>query len=336
VARSAEGRQATLIVGTGEVARRAARTLRVRPQRGLDVVGFVDDEPLPLGPDDPPCLGGADHIEELVRAYGIQRVIVAFSPLPVPAQVELFRRCMDLGVHVDIVPRMFEVTGARSRMHHLDGLPLVGFRPPRLSASARIGKRVLDVVLASVGLVALWPLFAYVAVRIRLESAGPVLFWQERMGAGGRPFRIVKFRSMSVDAERRKAEVRHLNCHTEPGPRMFKVPDDPRVTPFGRWLRSTSLDELPQLWNVLRGEMSLVGPRPLILEEDCQVMRHGRRRLDLTPGVTGLWQITGRSDVGLAEMLTLDYLYVTDWSLWGDLKILARTIPVVLRRSGAY
>jgi lipopolysaccharide/colanic/teichoic acid biosynthesis glycosyltransferase len=141
---------------------------------------------------------------------------------------------------------------------------------------------------------------------------------------------------MAVDADGRKDEIAHLNKHTESGPRMFKIPDDPRVTPFGRFLRRWSLDELPQLINVLRGEMSLVGPRPLILGEDEHIRGHSRRRLSLTPGITGLWQVLGRSDIPFAEMVALDYLYVTNWSLWGDVKLMAQTVPVVLQRRGAY
>ena len=197
-------------------------------------------------------------------------------------------------------------------------------------------KRMFDVAAALTGLVLLAPLFVVVAVWIRLDSPGPVFFRQERMGAGGRRFEILKFRSMYIDADERKGDVEHLNKHTEQGPRMFKIPDDPRITPVGRFLRKFSLDELPQLINVLRGEMSLVGPRPLILDEDRHIVGHGRRRLNLTPGITGLWQVLGRSDIPFSEMVTLDYLYVNNWSLWGDVKLLARTLPVVARKRGAY
>jgi lipopolysaccharide/colanic/teichoic acid biosynthesis glycosyltransferase len=226
---------------------------------------------------------------------------------------------MELGVQVDIVPRLYEVIGSRMQVHDVDGLPLVGLRAPRLSNSSRFLKRSLDIVVGIALVVLFAPLLAFVALRLRLEG-GPVFFRQERMGAGGRRFQIVKFRTMYRDAEARKSALAHLNKHTEDGPRMFKIPDDPRVTPFGRFLRRWSIDELPQLWNVLRGEMSLVGPRPL----------------RLTPGVTGLWQVLGRSDIPFAEMITLDYLYVTNWSLWGDVKLLARTVPRVLQRHGAY
>jgi exopolysaccharide biosynthesis polyprenyl glycosylphosphotransferase len=333
-------RERTLIVGAGQVGSEIARKLGRRPEYGLDVIGFLDDEPLydPLraADDGPPQLGGTSRIEHVLEAYRVERVIFAFSRLPAREQIELFQRCMELGVQVDIVPRLYEVMGSRMQVHDVEGLPLVGLRVPRLSRSSRLLKRSLDLMLSIALLIVFAPLLVYATLRIKLESTGPALFRQERMGAGGRRFRIVKFRTMYADAEERKAELEHLNKHTENGPTMFKIPDDPRITPFGRFLRRWSIDELPQLWNVLRGEMSLVGPRPLILAEDENVVGAGRQRLRLTPGVTGLWQVLGRSDIPFREMITLDYLYVTNWSLWGDVKLLARTVPRVLQKTGAY
>jgi exopolysaccharide biosynthesis polyprenyl glycosylphosphotransferase len=325
----------TVVVGAGHVGAEIARKLGRRPEYGLDVIGFLDDDPLIAPEDGPPVLGGTSRIETVLRAYRVERVIFAFSRLSATQQIDLFQRCMELGVQVDIVPRLYEVIGSRMQVHDVDGLPLVGLRAPRLSHSSRFLKRSLDLVVG-VALLALFaPLLAFVALRLRLEG-GPVFFRQERMGAGGRRFQIVKFRTMYRDAEARKGALAHLNKHTEDGPRMFKIADDPRVTPFGRFLRRWSIDELPQLWNVLHGEMSLVGPRPLILAEDEHIVGAGRQRLRLTPGVTGLWQVLGRSDIPFAEMITLDYLYVTNWSLWGDVKLLARTVPRVLQRHGAY
>jgi exopolysaccharide biosynthesis polyprenyl glycosylphosphotransferase len=333
-------RERTLIVGAGHVGSEIARKLGRRPEYGLEVIGFLDDEPLydPLrtAGDGPPQLGGTARIEHVLEAYGVERVIFAFTRLHAREQIELFQRCMDRGVQVDIVPRLYEVLGSRMQVHDVEGLPLVGLRVPRLSRSSRLLKRSLDLVVSLALLVFFAPLFVYAALRIKLGSAGPVLFRQERMGAAGRRFQILKFRTMYVDAEERKAELAHLNKHTEDGPCMFKIPDDPRITPFGRFLRRWSMDELPQLWNVLRGEMSLVGPRPLILAEDENVVGAGRERLRLTPGITGLWQVLGRSDIPFREMITLDYLYVTNWSLWGDVKLLARTVPRVLLKTGAY
>ena len=228
-------------------------------------------------------------------------MILAFSRAGDSRGVDLVRRCNQVGVQVDVVPRLYEVLGSKTQVHELDGLPLVSLHAPRLPRSARVVKRALDIVVAAVMLTLLSPLFAYVALRIKLEAPGPVFFRQERIGWRGRRFRIYKFRSMYIDADARKGDVGHLNKHEEDGPTMFKIPEDPRITPFGRWLRKWSVDELPQLINVLRGEMSLVGPRPLIIEEDRHIVGHGRRRLDLTPGLTGLWQVMGRSDIPFAR-----------------------------------
>ncbi|HEY7019002.1 MAG TPA: sugar transferase, partial [Gaiellaceae bacterium] len=332
-------RERTLIVGAGRVGSQIAQKLGRRPEYGLDVIGFVDDDPLqdPLRGVEggPPHLGGTARIQSIVRDFRVERVIFAFSRMPASEQVDLFQRCMQVGVQVDIVPRLYEVIGSKMQVHDIEGLPLVGLRVPRLSGSSRFLKRSLDLGLTVALLVLLAPLLLFVVLRIKLESRGPVFFRQVRMGMEG-CFEIVKFRTMYVDAEERKADLAHLNKHTEDGPTMFKIPDDPRITPFGHFLRRWSIDELPQLWNVLRGEMSLVGPRPLILAEDENVVGAGRQRLLLTPGITGLWQVLGRSDIPFREMITLDYLYVTNWSLWGDVKLLARTVPRVLRKSGAY
>ena len=326
----------TLVVGTGRIARRVVEKLAARPEYGIRVVGFVDDDPLTDHIGDAPYLGETGELERLVAEYGVHRVILAFSRAGDSRGVDLVRRCNQVGVQVDVVPRLYEVLGSKTQVHELDGLPLVSLHAPRLPRSARLVKRVLDLVVAAIMLALLSPLFAYIALRIKLEAPGPVFFRQERIGNRGRRFRIYKFRSMYMDADARKGDVGHLNKHDENGPTMFKIPEDPRITPFGRTLRKWSLDELPQLINVVRGEMSLVGPRPLIIEEDRHIVGHGRRRLDLTPGLTGLWQVMGRSDIPFAEMVTLDYLYVTNWSLWGDLKLLARTLPAVTRGRGAY
>jgi lipopolysaccharide/colanic/teichoic acid biosynthesis glycosyltransferase len=183
--------------------------------------------------------------------------------------------------------------------------------------------------------VLLAPVFGMLALLIKRDSPGPVFFRQERMGVDDKTFRIFKFRTMAADADERKPEYAHLNRHARNGgdPRMFKVHDDPRVTKFGRFLRRYSLDELPQLINVLKGEMSLVGPRPLILDEHNHVGDWARKRLDLRPGITGLWQVLGRSEIPFGEMTQLDYLYVTNWSLWNDVSLILRTLPAVLRRS---
>jgi exopolysaccharide biosynthesis polyprenyl glycosylphosphotransferase len=325
-----------VIVGLGTAGAEIARKLDRRPDYGFEVVGFLDDDPPFESENEPSYLGRTDSLESVLRAHRVERVIFASSRPSPDGHGGLFQRCMELGVQVDIVPRLNEMIGARVQVHDVEGLPLIGLRAPRLPRSSRLMKRGLDLVLGCLLLIVSAPFFAYAAIRIRFGTGGPVFFRQERIGAQGRAFTIVKFRTMVVDAEDHKDELAHLSKHTEAGPRMFKIPDDPRVTTFGRFLRRWSLDELPQLYNVLRGEMSLVGPRPLIRSEGENVVGHGRWRLWLAPGMTGLWQVLGRSDIPFAEMLTLDYLYATNWSLWGDVKLLARTVPTVLARRGAY
>jgi lipopolysaccharide/colanic/teichoic acid biosynthesis glycosyltransferase len=222
------------------------------------------------------------------------------------------------------------------QIHTVEGVPLVGLPRLSLSRSSALLKRAMDVLVSAFALVLLAPLFAFVAWRIKAGSPGPALFRQERMGAAENVFSILKFRTMDVDAEERKQTIVHLNKHLRPGGdiRMFKVENDPRITRFGALLRRYCIDELPQLWNVLTGEMSLVGPRPLILDEDQYVDSWGRQRLNLKPGITGPWQVLGGSEIPFAEMVKLDYLYVTSWSVGKDLALILQTIPLVFRRGG--
>ncbi|MCS7006659.1 MAG: sugar transferase [Thermoleophilia bacterium] len=330
--------QHVAIVGSGRVARLLATKILKHPEYGLDVVGFVDhDGGAVVGGVGPlSLLGSTDDLPELVEAHAIDRVIIAFSTDSHERTLDVIRALQHVDVQIDIVPRMFEVLGAGAQLHTVEGLPLIGLAPPRLSRSSRFLKRTLDLVGASLGLVLLSPLFLAVALAITLDTRGPIFFRQVRMGERGRPFRIFKFRTMVVDADERKAEVAHLNMHANGDPRMFKVPNDPRVTRVGAYLRRWRIDELPQLLNVLRGEMSLVGPRPLIPEEDRHVERWARRRLDLKPGMTGLWQVLGASDIPFDEMTKLDYLYVTNWSLREDLRLILLTLPAIVRARAAY
>ena len=327
-----------MIVGADSVGRLIARKFVNHGEYGIDVLGFVDADPPSANDLDLPVLGPPEQLCEIVEEFGVERVVFAFSSQPDASTLELIRSLRDYDIQIDVVPRLFEVFGANAGIHTVEGLPLVGLPPLRLSRSALLLKRSLDLVLSGVALVLLAPFLVAIAVAIKLDSPGPALFRQTRMGSGGQTFRILKFRTMTVDAEARRTEVAHLSKHARPGgdPRMFKVPDDPRVTRVGRFLRHFSLDELPQLVNVLRGEMSLVGPRPLILDEDRHVAQWGRNRLRLKPGITGLWQVLGRDDIPFQEMVKLDYLYVTEWSLLNDIKLVLRTLPAVFRQRDAY
>jgi exopolysaccharide biosynthesis polyprenyl glycosylphosphotransferase len=296
-------------------------------------VGFVDDNPRELQADlrHLVVVGGSSDLHKLVEVLDVERVIVAFSAEQDLTTLELVRSLKDFDVQIDVVPRLYELVSPGVGLHTVEGIPMVGLRPFRLSRSSCLIKRALDVAGSAAGLVVLSPLFLVVAIAIKLDTRGPVFFRQTRMGAGGNPFTILKFRTMFADADRRKHEVAHLNQHCGRDARMFKIPDDPRTTRVGRLLRRTSVDELPQLLNVLRGEMSLVGPRPLVLEEDRHVIEWARERLRIKPGITGLWQVLGRSDIPFGEMVQLDYLYVTSWSLAGDVKLIAKTFPRLFR-----
>jgi exopolysaccharide biosynthesis polyprenyl glycosylphosphotransferase len=330
--------QNVIIVGTGEVARLLESKIRKHPEYGLRVVGFVDHDAGASvnGSGQLPLLGTTDDLTTLVREYAVDRVVMAFSNDSHEQTLEVIRAMQFTDVQIDIIPRMFEVLGTKSQLHTIEGLPLVGLPIPRLSSSEKLLKRLLDVVGATIGLVLFLPLFLVTTLAIKLDSRGPVLFRQLRMGVGDRPFQVLKFRTMVQDAESRKHGMAHLNLHLEDDPRQFKVANDPRVTRVGSFLRRWRLDELPQLLNVLRGEMSLVGPRPLILDEDLHVERWARRRLNLKPGMTGLWQVLGASDIPFGEMTKLDYLYVTNWSLREDLRLILLTVPAVTRVRTAY
>jgi exopolysaccharide biosynthesis polyprenyl glycosylphosphotransferase len=332
--------QNTVIVGAGDVGQLVARKFLQHPEYGINLVGFIDSQPKERRDDlgHLSILGPIDRLPAVVRLFDVERVVIAFSNESHEETLDLIRSMRDLDVQIDIVPRLFEVVGTKVGIHTVEGVPLVGLPPLRLSRSSRLLKRVTDVIVSGIALFVLAPLFALIALRIKMDSPGPVFFRQIRMGSRDQIFRIYKFRTMTADADQRKHEVAHLNMHARNGgdPRMFKVPDDPRITRFGAFLRRTSLDELPQLINVFKGEMSLVGARPLILDEDRYVAEWARKRLDLKPGMTGLWQVLGRSEIPFDEMTKLDYLYVTNWSLWGDFNLLVQTLPALFRARHAY
>jgi exopolysaccharide biosynthesis polyprenyl glycosylphosphotransferase len=327
--------QNTVIVGAGEVGQMIARKYRNHPEYGINLVGFLDATPQRRGPDlGGLCLlGSPERLPELVGPLEIDRVVIAFSNVPDQVTVDLVRSLKDLDVQIDVAPRLFEIVSGGGSLSTVEGFPLMSLPPLRLSRSSLLLKRAMDLSVAALALALLAPVFVVIAVLIKHESAGPVFFRQMRMGFRGRTFTIYKFRTMTFDAEEHKQELAHLSRHAAAGgdPRMFKIRGDPRTTRVGRFLRRYSLDELPQILNVAKGEMSLVGPRPLILDEDSHVKEWARKRLDLKPGITGLWQVLGRSAIPFGEMVRLDYLYVTGWSLFADVKIILRTMPAVFR-----
>jgi exopolysaccharide biosynthesis polyprenyl glycosylphosphotransferase len=261
----------------------------------------------------------------------VHRVIVAPAVSDSDLVLEVIRVVKNLGVKVSLLPRLFEVVGSSVVFDDIAGVTVLGVRRFGLSRSSSLIKRAMDLAGAALGLVAVAPLIAAIAVAIKLDSRGPVFFRQTRMGRYGRPFTLLKFRSMVRDADAMRPE---LVARAGSAGELFKLAADPRLTRVGRALRHSSLDELPQLFNVLRGDMSLVGPRPLILDEDALVQGWQRRRLHLWPGMTGPWQILGSTRVPLNEMAKMDYLYIANWSLFTDIKIILRTILHMAGRSG--
>jgi exopolysaccharide biosynthesis polyprenyl glycosylphosphotransferase len=272
----------------------------------------------------------SEAFSEVARQHGVHRAIIAPGEVDAADTLDLIRTAKSAGVRVSVLPRLCEVVGSSIEFDDVEGLTMLGVRRFGLTRSSRRLKRLFDVLGSTLALAALAPLMAVIAAAIRFDSRGPVFFRQTRVGRDGQRFEIFKYRSMDPDAESKKSRLLHLNESQG----LFKLTHDPRVTRIGHLLRRTSLDELPQLLNVWRGEMSLVGPRPLVVDEDAKIEGHDRARLHLTPGMTGHWQILGSARVPLHEMVGIDYLYVANWSLWTDVKILLRTVPYVLRRRG--
>ena len=263
--------------------------------------------------------------------HGVGRVILAAGDLGERELEELLRRCRELSLKVSMLPRLSDLLGSAVEIDDVEGDHGVGLEPALVAALVARDQARDGFAIAAPMAILLMPVWLVVAIAIKIDSRGPVLFAQERVGKGGRRFRLYKFRTMVADAEQHRSEL--LVQSTDPD--WLKLEHDPRITRVGRALRRLSLDELPQLWNVLRGEMSMVGPRPLIPIEDERVTGWARGRLDLTPGITGYWQVLGRTRIPFEEMVKLDYLYVMNWSLWEDVRLMLRTLPVVVGGRGA-
>ncbi len=328
--------QRILLVGAGDVGQRMAALLDEREWMGLQVVGFLDDDPQKLGQSVAgfPVLGTLDDALELVEKHGIHEVIITL-PLYAHKQLErLVSVLNEMPVNLRVVPDLFPLAYLRPSIGLLGDMPLVSLKEPVLGGTMLLAKRVLDLTLAVIALLLLWPIMLLIAVWIKLDSPGPVLFKQQRVGWHGKLFAMCKFRTMVADAQS-KEDLFIIT--TEEGKRFLrKLRDDPRITRVGRVLRRWSLDELPQLFNVLKGEMSLVGPRPELpsLVQDYEPWQ--RKRLSVPPGMTGWWQITGRSDKPSILHVEQDLYYIRNYSFLLDLQILFRTIGAVIRGKGAY
>jgi exopolysaccharide biosynthesis polyprenyl glycosylphosphotransferase len=347
--RQVEYLQNTVVVGAGDVGQSLARKLLQHPEYGVNLVGFVDSDPKDLADDlhHIAILGRPDDLIDIVDVLDVERVIIAFSTDhhdEILRLIDVLRGSTD--VQVDIVPRLFDRLGPSLGIHSVEGVPLLGLPPLRLSRSALFMKRVLDVTVTVVGLVCLTPLLVLLATLIKLESRGPVFYRHQRIGREGKPFRLIKFRSMYLESCRGaeyggdSAEEEFQRLLSDPLRQqefatMYKLADDPRVTRVGRILRKTSLDELPQLLNVVLGDISLVGPRPVTADE---LERYGdgvSRFLSIRPGITGYWQINGRSRLSYDDRVRLDLSYIASWSLRLDLAILAKTARTLVRSGDA-
>jgi exopolysaccharide biosynthesis polyprenyl glycosylphosphotransferase len=315
-----------LVVGSGMMVQHLLRYLSWDPR--ITVVGCVDDDPAP----GTTVLGSIEKLPQLVEDLDVHQVMVAFSRTH-PADAILRLQSLNDHVAISIVPRYFELITWRSSVKEIAGLALIDVAPARLTVAARVAKRTFDLVLGSVLLLAALPGLAVVAISIKMTSPGPVLFRQERIGKDNRPFTIYKLRTMAHDAEQMRSQLEQANEMEGP---LFKMRADPRATKVGRFLRRTSLDEAPQLFNVLRGDMSLVGPRPFVPAESSTIDGSAQRRFEVRPGMTGLWQVSGRSELTFEEMQRLDYLYVASWSIWWDFRILWMTPARVFRGHGAF
>jgi lipopolysaccharide/colanic/teichoic acid biosynthesis glycosyltransferase len=274
-----------------------------------------------------------DHsaLDAVLVRYRPDRLVLCDAAAGEQELLALVHRCKEFSLKVSLLPQLFSAMGPSVEVDDVEGVTVLGINPPVLPRTSRYLKRSLDLLVSAGVLLLAAPLMMLIALAIKIESRGPVLFKQRRIGKGGRPLQVVKFRTMVVGAEQQTQMLMADSQHSG----WLKLEDDPRVTRVGRMLRRLSLDEMPQLWNILRGEMSLVGPRPLIESEDRRVDGWARSRLELTPGLTGLWQVLGRTNIPFDEMVKLDYLYVTNWSLWTDIRLILRTFPAVLTRRGA-
>jgi exopolysaccharide biosynthesis polyprenyl glycosylphosphotransferase len=331
--------QNTVIVGAGEVGQRVARKLVKHPEYGANVVGFIDRNPRSRHADLPEnltILGPPESLPEIVACLDVERVVIAYSNESEAEMLAAVRHIHDLPVQIDVVPRLFELVGLGATLHWVEGMPLLGLPTIRPARVSRAIKRAIDVVGSGVALIALAPLLAYIAVRIRLDSQGPILFRQTRLGTNMNEFTVLKFRTMKVDTDDsvHRSYIQQTMSPTAVAGHngLYKLDRSDAITHVGRWLRKTSLDELPQLLNVLRGDMSLVGPRPCIPYEADSFQSQHLQRFLVPQGLTGLWQVTARASSTYGEALDMDVAYARGWSLGLDLRLLLRTPLQVLRQ----
>jgi len=325
----------TLIIGAGEIGLALAARIAKNPGLGYRVTGFLDDDRKKIGKtlSGFSVLGAVSTVKEVIRKTRSKEVIISTSKLPQKKMLDIITECERERVEFKIVPGILEIMASRVDTDEVGGIPIVTISEIRLKGLNAFIKRATDLIGSILLIGALSPVFLVLAAAIKLDSRGPVFFAQVRVGQDGKRFKMFKFRSMVRGAEKKLAGLEHLS---EVEGHVFKMKRDPRITKVGSFLRKFSIDELPQLFNVFRGEMSLVGPRPPIPSEVKKYGSWHLKRLRVAPGMTGLWQVSGRSQLPFEDMVRLDIYYIENWSLWMDIKILLRTIPTVLFTRGAY
>jgi exopolysaccharide biosynthesis polyprenyl glycosylphosphotransferase len=329
------GVQNTLILGAGEMGQTLAYKMLQDRGLGYRVIGYLDDDALKIGKlfHGIKVLGALNAVKEIIRLQEIEEIIIANSKIPAEKTLDIITECERFGIEFKIVPGILELIASRVDADELAGVPLLTVSEIRLKGLNSAIKRTADVIFSLVGLVVISPVLLLFALLVKRSSPGPVFFTQERVGRDGKYFPMFKFRSMIKDADKLFPQLEPLS---EVDGCLFKMKDDPRITPLGKFMRRYSIDELPQLANVLLGHMSLVGPRPPLPREVVKYNAWHMKRLRVRPGITGPWQVSGRSLLPFEDMVRLDIYYIENWSLWLDCKILLRTVPVVLLGSGAY
>jgi exopolysaccharide biosynthesis polyprenyl glycosylphosphotransferase len=331
-----------LVIGATDVAARLMGSVVENPNLGFRLTGYLDDETrfsewiMPTryrNGETVPYLGKLEKLEEYINRHKIDEVIITLPASFYHTINDIIARCRESNVEYELVPDLFELRVDSYSLVEIKGVPLIGLKKTNLRGWNYFVKRVLDVFLSGSALILLSPLILLIALAIKLDSPGPIIYRQKRIGKNGKLFTFYKFRSMRTDADQKFKELTQFN---ETGGATFKMKDDPRRTRVGKFIRRASLDEIPQFVNILFGQMSFVGPRPTIDREISLYQPWHKRRLEVTPGLTGLWQVSGRSKIPFEDMVKLDIYYAENWSLWLDIKILLRTIPAVIRGDGAY
>jgi exopolysaccharide biosynthesis polyprenyl glycosylphosphotransferase len=332
--RDKNGRHNVLIIGATMLASRLVQVMEANPEFDGNIIGFIDIDKSATGQmfENKPIIGSIDQLEEILRRTAVDEAVFCIKQGWEGGLDKYFMICEEMGVTVRVVADFFNLMLSRTQLDDYYGVPLLTFQSTPDRTFELFIKRVMDIVVAGVGLIVLMPMFIAFALAIKIYDPGPILFAQERVGLNKRRFQFYKFRTMVVNAEALKEE---LMQHNELDGPAFKMKNDPRITALGRLLRKYSLDEFPQFWNVLVGDMSLVGPRPPVPKEVEKYDRWQLRRLSMRPGLTCIWQVSGRNDIGFLDWMKMDLFYIDNWSLWTDLKILVQTIPAVIMGRGA-